>query len=66
MYSIVVALSFPVAALTIATFHYAALTGSGFFAVVAAGFYALLLVIMIGLVARTLTAIRREEICVPE
>ncbi|SDI49164.1 SLAC1 anion channel family protein [Aliiruegeria lutimaris] len=60
------ALSFPMAALTVATFRFAAITGSGFHAALAAVFYAGLLIIMITLVARTLKAIRAAEICVPD
>ncbi|MFD0978999.1 SLAC1 anion channel family protein [Tropicimonas aquimaris] len=60
------ALSFPTAALTIATFRYAALTGSGFHAILGGLLYLVLLMIMAALIARTLLAIRRNEICVPE
>ncbi len=60
------ALSFPTAAMTSATFRFAALTGSGFHAVLAALFYILLLVIMVALIARTVKAIRAGEICIPE
>ncbi len=60
------ALSFPIAALTIATFRFAALAGSGFHAGLAVLLYVLLVVIMVALIVRTYTGIRRNEICVPE
>lgn len=60
------ALSFPIAALTLASFRFAELTGSGFHAVLSVLFYALLLVIMAALILRTLKAIRSGEICVPD
>ncbi|PRY25386.1 tellurite resistance protein [Aliiruegeria haliotis] len=60
------ALSFPVAALTTATFHYATLTGSPVHAILGGLFYALLLVIMTALIGRTYVGIRREEICIPD
>ena len=60
------ALSFPMAAMTTATLRFAALTGSGGHAVLAGFFYALLVVIIVALVARTLKAIQAQEICVPE
>lgn len=60
------ALSFPVAALTIATFTYAALAGSDAHRVMAWGFMGLLVGIVTVLVARTALAILRDEICKPE
>lgn len=60
------ALSFPIAAFTIATFKYGTLTQSA--AHHSAGFalLALLTLIIVTLVIRTLGAIARREICVPE
>lgn len=60
------ALSFPVAALTIATFAFAARTGSGFHAVLAPVLLAGLAVLIAGLMVRTLRAIAAAEICRPE
>ncbi|OZB15682.1 MAG: hypothetical protein B7X55_09135 [Rhodobacterales bacterium 34-62-10] len=60
------ALSFPFAAVTVASFLYADLTGSAthhLFGTVLAG---VLLVIIAALVIRTLRAIRADEICQPE
>ncbi|MEQ9693357.1 SLAC1 anion channel family protein [Shimia sp. SDUM112013] len=60
------ALSFPVAALTIASFRFAALTGSQTHVVIGTGILLVLCAIMVGLIYRTLVAILRNEICVPE
>ncbi|MFD2174172.1 SLAC1 anion channel family protein [Rhodobacter lacus] len=60
------ALSFPVAALTIATFLYAELTGSMVHLWMAEGLLGVLVAVIAGLVARTLLAILRCEICQPE
>jgi tellurite resistance protein len=60
------ALSFPVAALTLASFAYAALAWSGAHLALAWGLSALLLGIVGALVARTALAILRDEICKPE
>lgn len=60
------ALSFPVAAATIASFRFATLTGSAAHKVIAIGLLAVLALIIAGLVARTLMAIRAGEICQPE
>lgn len=60
------ALSFPLAALTIATFRYATITGQAFHETLAGLLYALLLAVMIALVGRTAVALLRREICVPE
>lgn len=60
------ALSFPLAALTIATFLYAGETGSAFHKGLGAGLLALLLVVIAVLVGRTGVAIARGEICRPE
>lgn len=60
------ALSFPMAALTIATFLYAEKTGSAFHTYLGAGLLAALVVVIVALVARTALAISRHEICQPE
>lgn len=60
------ALSFPVAALTIASFLYARVAQSGGHLVIAYLALAALAVIIVGLVARTLMAIAKGEICQPE
>ncbi|WP_299927598.1 SLAC1 anion channel family protein [uncultured Pelagimonas sp.] len=60
------ALSFPVAALTIATFRYANLSGSQAHVALAAVFLAALVLIVAGLIARTGVAAVRDEICQPE
>jgi tellurite resistance protein len=60
------ALSFPVAALTIATLLYAEVTGSALHEYLGAGLLAFLVLIITFLVARTALAIFRHEICRPE
>lgn len=60
------ALSFPVAALTLATYRYAALSGAVGLGALALPFFALLVAIVGGLVLRTAKAILRGEICLPE
>ena len=60
------ALSFPLAAVTISSFVYAQDSGSAPHKTLGAILLALLVVAILGLVARTLTAIRRREICLPE
>lgn len=60
------ALSFPVAALASASMVFAKLTGSNAHVVAGAIIMAVLLVIMAGLVWRTVLAILRNEICLPE
>lgn len=60
------ALSFPVAALAIASFRFGSLTGSAFHTVVGVAVLAVLTVIMLALIWRTLVAAARGEICVPE
>jgi len=60
------ALSFPVAALTIASFVYARLTGSGVYQTVGLIGLTVLAVIIAGLLVRTVIAIGRHEICQPE
>ncbi len=60
------ALSFPVAALTVATLGYAEATGIAFFDGLSLVFLTLLVCILAGLVARTALAIARDEVCHPE
>ncbi|WP_425074391.1 SLAC1 anion channel family protein [Sagittula sp. S175] len=60
------ALSFPVAALTLATLRYAALTGSALHEGFGLVLLAVLVSLVLGLVVRTLQAIVRNEICQPE
>jgi tellurite resistance protein len=60
------ALSFPVAAMTIASFHYAVLSGSPVFAGIGWALLLLLGVIIAGLLWRTGLAVMRNEICQPE
>ncbi|KPA22702.1 Tellurite resistance protein TehA [Shimia sp. SK013] len=60
------ALSFPVAALAIASFRFGGLTDSDVHTYIGYGVLVVLSVTMIGLIARTLLAAVRGEICVPE
>jgi len=60
------ALSFPVASLAIASFAYARVAASGAHLVIGYLALAALAAIITGLVVRTLLAISRNEICVPE
>jgi tellurite resistance protein len=60
------ALSFPLAAVTISSFLYAEKAASGAHKVLGTALLALLVVTILALVARTLTAIRRREVCLPE
>ncbi|MCR8722692.1 SLAC1 anion channel family protein [Frigidibacter sp. ROC022] len=60
------ALSFPLAALSIASFLYAHVTGSEAHRWIGAGLLALLVVVVAGLILRTAMAIRSRAICVPE
>lgn len=60
------ALSFPVAALTIASFLYGTAAGSAAHHRIGVLGLAVLAVVILGLVARTLIAIVRKEICQPE
>ncbi len=60
------ALSFPLAALTIATYRYAALAGTQAHAIAAPLLLAVLSVVIVALVIRTGLAIARGEICRPE
>ncbi len=60
------ALSFPLAALTIASFGYADATASTGHRAIGVGLLALLLAVVSGLLLRTATAIRAGTICQPE
>ncbi len=60
------ALSFPIAALAIASFRYAALAGSPAHGWIGAAVLALLAAVVVGLLLRTGRAIARGEICRPE
>jgi tellurite resistance protein len=60
------ALSFPIAAMTIASFRYAALSGAPVFLGIGWALLGLLLVIIAGLLWRTSLAILRDEICQPD
>jgi tellurite resistance protein len=60
------ALSFPLAALTIASFGYAQAVGSAAHRLIGAGLLVLLLVVVAGLILRTALAIRAGMICRPE
>ena len=60
------ALSFPVAALTLATLRYAALAGSTLHEGLGLGLLVVLLALVAGLVVRTLKAVAANEICLPE
>jgi tellurite resistance protein len=60
------ALSFPLAALTVASFAYAEAAGSAAHRQIGAGLLALLALVVAGLALRTLMAIRAGTICVPE
>lgn len=60
------ALSFPVAALTIASFTYAGVAGSQTHLVIGTALLAVLVLVIAMLIARTAAAIWRGEVCVPE
>ncbi|HBQ36055.1 MAG TPA: C4-dicarboxylate ABC transporter [Rhodobacteraceae bacterium] len=60
------ALSFPVASLTIGSFHYATLTGSQAHETVGILLLALLTAIIVFLVLRTIIAILKGQVCKPE
>ncbi|MDP2697431.1 SLAC1 anion channel family protein [Thalassospira sp.] len=60
------ALSFPVAALTIASLMFSEMTGSMTHRVIGLGLLVFLLVVVAGLLLRTAAAIRANEICKPE
>ncbi len=60
------ALSFPLAALTIASFAYAGAAGSDAHRMIGTGLLVLLLAVVAGLIARTLWAIVKGQICLPE
>ncbi|MEE4348051.1 MAG: SLAC1 anion channel family protein [Paracoccaceae bacterium] len=60
------ALSFPLAALAVASFAYAHSTGSGPHLWIGAGLLALLIAVVAGLIVRTGLAMRAGQICIPE
>ena len=60
------ALSFPLAALAIASFVHAELHGSGLHRAIGMGLWLLLCAVALRLVQRTLAAMRAGEVCVPE
>ncbi|TJZ91776.1 C4-dicarboxylate ABC transporter [Paracoccus gahaiensis] len=60
------ALSFPLAALTIASFGYAEAAGSAAHRLIGTGLLALLLAVVVGLILRTALAIRAGTICLTE
>ena len=60
------AYTFPMAALTIATFLVGKETGASFYRDAATALWAGLSVLVAGLVARTLAAVARHEICLPD
>lgn len=60
------ALSFPFAAVTIASFNFAEKTGSAVHKYLGAGLLVVLVVIIAALVVRTLRAMAAGEVCVPE
>lgn len=60
------ALSFPLAAITTASFRFATLSGSSAYRVLGFALLALLVATVVGLLARTMRAIRAGEICRPE
>lgn len=60
------ALSFPIAALTIASFLFARIEHSAFHQTVGLVALVVLLAVVLGLILRTIKAIARHEICVPE
>lgn len=60
------ALSFPLAAVTISSFLYAQKSGSEPHKMLGTALLALLVVTILALVLRTLTAIRKRQVCLPE
>ena len=60
------AYSFPLAALTIAQFTLAELTGTAVYRLAGYGLFTLLAVLIAGLAGRTLLGLARREFCVPE
>jgi tellurite resistance protein len=60
------AYSFPLAALTIAQFVMAEREGAAFYRFVGFGLYGLLVLLIAALTIRTVVAVARGEICVPE
>ena len=62
----VLGISFPLAAITIATFLIGTRTGLPYFGPLATALLAILSVIIIVLLGKTLGAIKRNAICLPE
>lgn len=60
------ALSFPLAALTVASFVFAHETGSGVHHTIGLTLLVLLVLVVLGLILRTIKAMMANEICVPE
>lgn len=60
------AYTFPLAALTIANFVMAERAGGEFYRWLGFGFYGVLALVIVGLVVKTVSAMLRGEICVPE
>jgi tellurite resistance protein len=60
------AYSFPLAAMTIATFEMSVRTGAGFYSLLAGGLLALLTLLLALLVVKTIRAAQQHRICVPE
>ncbi|WP_108483508.1 SLAC1 anion channel family protein [Oceaniglobus ichthyenteri] len=60
------ALSFPLAAITTASFRYGALVDSGFHRALGYGLLVVLVLTILGLIARTIRAAMANEICQPE
>ncbi len=60
------AYSFPLAAMTIATIKMLELTGLKFFSLISYALLMALIVVIAGLVVRTIVAVQRDEICVEE
>lgn len=60
------ALSFPLAALSITSIKYGALTETGFFTTLGIGLLALLILVILGLTLKTLKAALAGKICIPE
>lgn len=60
------ALSFPVAALTVASFRYGELGGNAFFTQLGTGLLVVLTILIAGLLLRTVKAAMAGQVCVPE
>lgn len=60
------AYSFPLAAMTIATIKMLELTGLKFFSLISYALLMALIIVIVGLIVRTIVAVQRDEICVEE